>query len=243
VAHELGPRRKLARHRGAVFMGPAALPRWPLALCFSLVPGVGESVASRPDNAAYAKLRSSSARLALPALPCACGRASRTHPLARKARAGRSFKHCRHCGRRPEPPLPCPGRGVHRPALIGSPTPTAPSCCPCSRPPARRRPHNGHAPGGAVMRRAHRRGFQRAARRPTPRSSTQAPPSRPSPLCVTLLWSQGDPGRRPASSSAGALGIPAYPVVLLLLEARVTVANKSSSFKAGRDPQSRIRAD
>ena len=32
VAHELGPRRELARHRGAPFMGPAALPRWPLAL-------------------------------------------------------------------------------------------------------------------------------------------------------------------------------------------------------------------
>jgi len=89
-------RRKLARHRGAVFMGPAALPRWPLAVLSGSFPGVGESVAPRPDNAAYAKLRSSSAGLALLVLPCACGRASRTHPMARKARAGRSFKHCRH---------------------------------------------------------------------------------------------------------------------------------------------------
>ena len=95
VAHELGPRRKLARHRGAVFMGPAALPRWPLALASRWFRAWG-SPRSAPDNAAYAKLRHSSARLALLVLPCACGRASRTHPSARKARAGRSFKHCRH---------------------------------------------------------------------------------------------------------------------------------------------------
>ena len=95
VAHELGLRRKLARHRGAVFMGPAALPRWPLALASRWSRAWG-SPRFAPDNAAYAKLRLSSARLALHALPCACGRASRTHPMSRKARAGRSFKHCRH---------------------------------------------------------------------------------------------------------------------------------------------------
>jgi hypothetical protein len=48
VAHELGLRRKLARHRGALFMGPAALPRWPLALLLLAGPGRGGVRASRP---------------------------------------------------------------------------------------------------------------------------------------------------------------------------------------------------
>jgi hypothetical protein len=69
-----------------------------------------------------------------------------------------------------------PRSGLVQAALIGSPTPTAPSYCPGSRRPARRRPHNGPVPGGTVMRRADRPAFQRATRRPMPRPPQQRPP-------------------------------------------------------------------
>jgi hypothetical protein len=143
VAHGLGLRRKLARHRGAVFMGPAALPRWSLALASRWSRAWG-SPRFAPDNAAYAKLALVQ-RAPCTSRPSLCVRPRQPHaPIGPQGPRRAQLQALPPLRKTSKPPLPRPWRGVHRPALIGSPTPTVLSCCPwlpaTGTPPAPQRP-------------------------------------------------------------------------------------------------------